>query len=166
MNQTTGTKQGSLSRSTRLGCPDHHRMAINRQHRRRGQSGPSHVGLAQSVGLSRCRHSRYGFVLAERHVASTFLRPFARRALPRFVALMDALTPGRSALRILMRDNELRPVPSRSPCFMHRIFPPFRLQPPVAASRTWFGFVRELTARSADRIPSLGTRASLGLRHD
>ena len=109
MNQTTGTKQGSLSRSTRLGCPDHHRMAINRQHRRRGQSGPSHVGLAQSVGLSRCRHSRYGFVLAERHVASTFLRPFARRALPRFVALMDALTPGRSALRILIRDNERRP---------------------------------------------------------
>ena len=28
-------------------------------------------------------------------IASIFLRPFARRALPRFNALMDALTPGR-----------------------------------------------------------------------
>ncbi len=79
------------------------------QHRRCGQSEPSYVCLTQSVVASRCRHSRYGVVLAVRHVSSTFLRPFARRALPRFLARMDALTPGRSILRILIRDIELRP---------------------------------------------------------
>ena len=79
------------------------------KHRRWGQSEPSHVCLAQSVVLSRRRHSRYGLGLAVRHVSSTFLRPFAPRALPRFLARMDALTPGRPALRILIRDNEHRP---------------------------------------------------------
>jgi len=41
--------------------------------------------------------------------ASIFLHPFAPPALLGFVATMGALTPGRSALRILIRDNELRP---------------------------------------------------------
>lgn len=36
---------------------------------------------------------------------------------------------------------------------MYQTFRPFRLQPPVAASRAWSGLARELTARSADRIP-------------
>jgi len=99
------------------------------------------------------RHLRCGGIQAVAHVASTFLRPFAPPALPGFHATMDALTPRRPALRILIRDNEHRPVPSRSPCFMRQTFPPFRLQPPVAASETWFGFLSELTARSADRIP-------------
>jgi len=36
---------------------------------------------------------------------------------------------------------------------MYPTFRPFRLQPPVAASGSWFGFFPELTARSADRIP-------------
>jgi hypothetical protein len=36
---------------------------------------------------------------------------------------------------------------------MDQTFRPFRLQPPVAASRAWSGFARELTARSIDRIP-------------
>ena len=65
--------------------------------------------LAQSVVLSRCRHSHYGGSLASRHGTSTFLRSFARRALPRFIARMNALTPERPALRILIRDNERRP---------------------------------------------------------
>jgi hypothetical protein len=38
--------------------------------------------------------------------ASTFLHPFAPPALPGFDAPMDALTPSRQVLRILMRDNE------------------------------------------------------------
>ena len=79
------------------------------QHRHLNQSEPSHMCLAQSVVLSRCRHSRYGNSLASRHGTSTFLRSFARRALPRFIARMNALTPERPALRILIRDNELRP---------------------------------------------------------
>jgi hypothetical protein len=38
--------------------------------------------------------------------ASTFLHPFAPLALPSFDAPMDALTPSRRVLRILIRDNE------------------------------------------------------------
>lgn len=39
-------------------------------------------------------------------LSSTFLRPFAPSALPDFSATMDALTPARRVLRILIRDNE------------------------------------------------------------
>ena len=76
---------------------------------------------------------------------------------------MGTLTPGRPVLCVFMRNNELRPVPSRSPCFMHPTFRPFRLQPLVAVPGPWSGFDPELTARSADRIPR-GTMASIGLR--
>jgi hypothetical protein len=96
------------------------------------------------------------------HLASISLRPFAPPALTGFFATMDALTPERPALRILIRDNEHRPVPFRSPCFTHQIFPPFRLQPPVVASGTWFGFGSEPTAQSADCIPSSGPERRLG----
>ena len=60
--------------------------------------------------------------------------------------------------------HELRLFPDRSPCFMCRTFPPFRLQPPVAVPGDRSGFVPEPTARPAGRIP-LGTKASLGLHH-
>ena len=42
---------------------------------------------------------------------STFLHPFAPRALPRFFALTDALTPAQGALRTLTRGNEHPPYP-------------------------------------------------------
>jgi hypothetical protein len=133
-------------------------------HRRRGLAEPSHVCLAQTVGLSRCRHSRHGAVRSACHAASTFLRPFARRALPRFLAPMDALTPGRPALRILIRDNELRPCTRPGlPASYYRTLRPFRLQPPAAASGlVWFdpGAYRAV----CQPHPFLGTRASLGLR--
>jgi len=49
----------------------------------------------------------HGFVFVlYRHLASTFLRPFAPQPLRRFFATMDALTPVRRVLRILIRDNE------------------------------------------------------------
>ena len=54
---------------------------------------------------------------------SLFLRPFAPRALPRFLAPMDALTPRR-----------LTSAPG-SPCFTHACFPPFRLHTPDAPRR-------------------------------
>ena len=134
------------------------------QHRRRGQSEPSHVCLAQSVVLSRCRHSRYGLVLVVRHVPSTFLRPFARRALPRFLARMDALTPGRPVLRALLRGNErrawLRPgllvsciKPSGRSASNHLLPPP---GPSLVSTRS---LPRGLPTASLS-----GTLASLGLR--
>ncbi len=96
--------------------------------------------------------------------APTSLHPFAPPALPGFVAIMGALTPGRSALRILIRDNELRPyLRPGLPVLRHQTFRPFRLQPPVVASRFRSGFDLELTAWSGRPHPFLGTRASLGL---
>ena len=55
------------------------------------------------------RHYRwFVFVRYVLHL-STFLRPLTPRALPRFFATMDALTPARPVLRLLIRQNERRP---------------------------------------------------------
>ena len=62
-------------------------------------------------------HGRWWHRPVGSHV-STFLHPFARRALPRFLATMGVLTPGRLSS------------PPRSPCFTWLAFRPFRLQPP------------------------------------
>jgi hypothetical protein len=58
-----------------------------------------HCGLALDDGGVWAVHRR----------TSISLRPFAPRALPRFIATMDALTPVRPVLRILIRDIERRP---------------------------------------------------------
>jgi hypothetical protein len=95
---------------------------------RRGRSGRG----------SRERHCDRGvFPWFGRHV-SISLHPFAPPELPGFVATMSALTPER---RLFVHESrtlatgqsgvtahEHRPVPFRSPCFMDRIFQPFRLQ--------------------------------------
>ncbi len=76
-------------------------------------------------GFSRLRspfgHFRgFHFVLRGLH-ASTFLRPFAPRELPRFFATMDALTPARGALRTQHKRNEHPPWPGQvSPVHMTR----------------------------------------------
>ena len=133
-------------------------------HQGRGQFEPSHVCLTQSVVLSRRRHSAYGLSLAVHRVASTFLRPFAPRALPRFVARMDALTPGRPALRILIRDNEHRPC-THPGLLVSCIEPSDRsasnhLMPPAG-----FGLVFPRSLPRGLSTASLsGTTASLGLR--
>ena len=142
-------------------------------HRRGGQSVPGHVCLVQSVVLSRCRHSRYGGCLVARHVTSIFLHPFAPPALPGFLATMGALTPGRAALRILIRDNELRPA-IRSGLFASCIESSRRSVSNHLLSPPEFSLVlfRKLTARSADRIPCSGPGRHLGFafrlqaRHD
>jgi len=135
------------------------------QHRRRAQSGPSHVCLVQSVVLSRCRHLRYGGALIACHVPSTFLRPFARRALPRFLARMDALTPERPVLRTLIRGSERRTC-LRSGLLASCAKPSDRsasnhLLPPLGLDLVLPGSLpRSLSAASLS-----GTTASLGLRH-
>jgi hypothetical protein len=59
--------------------------------------------------FSPCGHCRrFDFAHYLLH-AFTFLRPLALRALPRFLATMDALTFARSVLRLLIRQNERRP---------------------------------------------------------
>ena len=63
--------------------------------------------------LSHFWHSRGWRLLAHRSPASTFLRPFAPRALPRFLATMGALTPAQGALRTHTRGNEHPPLPGQ-----------------------------------------------------
>ena len=66
---------------------------------------PTHC-LGFSRLFSPAGHSQGVRFVLHRHFTSTFLRPFAPRKLPRFFANMDALTPVRRVLRILIRDNE------------------------------------------------------------
>jgi hypothetical protein len=58
--------------------------------------------------LSHFWHSRGWKPIAHRSPASTFLRPFAPRALPRFHATMDALTPAWLALRHTSHEHQPR----------------------------------------------------------
>ena len=60
--------------------------------------------------LSPFGHSRGWKPISHKSPASTFLRPFAPRALPRFLATMDALTPARLALRTHSKGNEHQPL--------------------------------------------------------
>ena len=63
--------------------------------------------------FSRLRHYHGDHFTLYRHRTSTFLRPFAPRPLRRFPAIMDALTPDRRALRVLIRGNELPSCPDQ-----------------------------------------------------
>ena len=54
-----------------------------------------HVCRKRSAGASPSGHSRGGIMDRVAMHTSTFLRPFAPRALPRFDATMSALTPAR-----------------------------------------------------------------------
>ena len=63
--------------------------------------------------FSRLRHCHGDRFTLYRHRTSTFLRPFAPRPLRRFFATMDALTPNRRALRVLIRGIELPSCPDQ-----------------------------------------------------
>jgi hypothetical protein len=124
---------------------------------------PRHVRVDRSGAVSRCGHYyRWVFRRLERHV-STFLHPFAPPALPGFFATLGALTPGRPALRLLIRDNEHRLWRRPGlPAFCHRIFRSFRLQPPpVAPTRIWV--LRWRAYRTTSLWPPFQGHASLGL---
>jgi len=119
-----------------------------------------------SGGCSRERHC-HRFVISFPwlgHHASIFLHPFAPPALPGFLATMGALTPERSVLRILIRDNERRPYAAQV-SLLHVSNRPI-IPSPTTVSRlpngTWFvsGAYRAICRPH----PFLGTRASFGLR--
>ena len=104
-------------------------------------------------------HSRHGHRLRFRphqRPASTFLRPFAPRALPRFITTMATLTPARSALRLTTSLNTDR-TPGRSRRLMHPTFPSFRRQPPDGLRHRFC----TLPLRVTDFLPS----GRSGLRH-
>jgi len=67
--------------------------------------------LSGLFSRGRPRHCRRSSRLVMLHgrCVSTFLHPLAPRALPRFHATMDALTPARLALRTLLKGSEHQP---------------------------------------------------------
>jgi hypothetical protein len=128
---------------------------------------PSPSGQDLSGASSPFGHCFQFVFLRVGHRVSTSLRPFAPPALPGFFATMDALTPGRPALRILIRDSEHR-LDCRPglPAFCHRAFRSFRLQPPlVAPGHVFWGFLRRAYRTTSPWPPFLRGRASFGLRH-
>jgi hypothetical protein len=84
-------------------------------------------GLWRRVCPRHCRRS-IGLVIRHRLHASTSLRPLAPRALPRFIATTDALTPAGRLFGPV--GHEHRPGPDGSPCLSSPHFQPFRPQPP------------------------------------
>ena len=149
-------------------CASFHSVFQSRQHAPAVETDGSahpHRERTSPTCFSRHRHCRRAVARSLIHSASISLHPFAPRALPRFIATTDALTPERPVLRVLIRGNERRACfPLRSPCFPYQTFQPFCLQPLVVAPGTWSGFDPELTARNLSVASLSGTLASLGLR--
>src|SRR5688572_5303534 len=75
-------------------------------HAQRARMSPACVAIGTGAGID-----SGGMALPR----VTFLRPLAPRALPRFLATTDALTPVRAALRLHGSMNTDRPFPNRSP---------------------------------------------------
>ena len=94
------------------------------------------------------RHCRRSNSLVRVHVpcVSTFLPPLAPRALARFVATMEALTPAQRLFG--PSGHEHRSGPGGSPCLLRPHFQPFCPQPPrrlnhAICSRSQFVSVRD-----------------------
>jgi len=91
---------------------------------------PSVADLSSLFSLGRPRHyrrSKLAFVIRHGRSTSTFLRPLAPRALPRFVATTDALTPAGRFFGPC--GHEPRAVPGGSPCLSPTHVQPFCSQP-------------------------------------
>ena len=126
---------------------------------------PSPAGQGASGACSPCGHGLQSVSLRVGHRVSTFLHPFAPPELPGFLATMGALTPGRPALRILIRDIEGRLVRRPGlPVSCHRTFRSFRLQTPTVVPAPFWVLYAGLTGPPRGGRPVEG-RASLGLRH-
>jgi len=89
--------------------PNHSRV-VNRGGSAMG-SVSSHALEEESPACLASRHSHWLRFYPVLTYLSTFLPPFAPRALPRFFALTGALTPAQGALRTLTRGNEHPPYP-------------------------------------------------------
>ena len=92
-----------------------------------GPSVPDLSSLFSLSCLSHYRRSSLSFVIPHGRSSSTFLRPLAPRALPRFLATTNALTPlGRFFGPC---GHERRSDPEGSPCLSRPHFQPFCSQP-------------------------------------
>ena len=107
-----------------------HPRVEGRQHARRPDRGfdPGPSGRSLSRLRSPCGHWHGGRSRRSVHPTSTFLHPFAPRALSRFLATMGALTPGRLSS------------PPRSPCVTGTAF--LTIPPPITLRDAAVPFTR------------------------
>jgi len=77
---------------------------------------------------------------------------------------MDALTPGRPALRFFEHEHRLVCRPGL-PVLCHRTFRSFRLQPPTVAPGHFWGFLCRAYRTTSPWPPFSRGHASIGLRH-
>jgi hypothetical protein len=97
------------------------------------------------------------FTPAQQH-SSTFLRPFAPRALPRFLATMDALTPARGALRTPTSGNEHPPLPGQV-SLVHMALPSLH----SVTNHPTRPVIAFLLPTQRDRLPEPGLRPATSL---
>ena len=118
---------------------------------------PSFVDVSGLLRLVCPSHSRQSNCLVISHglYASTFLHPLAPRALPRFSATTDALTPTRRLLGPCGQEH--RSAPGGSPCLPRPHFQPFCPQPPRHLSHGICAGSRFVSAR----VRTPGNRTSL-----
>jgi hypothetical protein len=104
---------------------------------------------------SRCRHYRRCLFRCSAFHASTFLPPLTPRALPRFLATTEALSPSGRGSSGLSSGHERRSFPDRDPWFMSLQLPTI-LSPPTprtpAPALTALPQVRSRICRSRFRI--------------
>jgi hypothetical protein len=93
-----------------------------RPHRMFHPSPFCQTGFSRLFSPARAGHFPGAFFIRCAHRTSTFLHPFAPRALPRFFATAGALTPAQGALRTLIRGNEHPPCPGQV-SLIHRTRP-------------------------------------------
>ena len=138
--------------------------AVNMRSVQTDGSAHPHRERTSPTCFSRHRHCRRAVARSLIHSASISLHPFAPRALPRFIATTDALTPERPVLRVLIRGSERRAC-FRSGLLASRIKPSSRsasnhlLSPPGPGLVLTRSLPRDLSVASLS-----GTLASLGLR--
>ena len=123
-------------------------------------------GLHTCVALHRFEsrgHSRCVFPSCLLFVVSTFLPPLAPRALPRFSATTEALSPSGRGSSGLLQTMNAAPSPDRGPRFMSLQLPTI-LSPPTLCTPVPALTVSPQVRPRSCRIPSrVGFR--LGLRH-
>ncbi len=111
-------------------------------------------GLFSLGRPSHYRRSILAFVMRHGLSTSTFLRPLAPRALPRFFATTDALTPAGRFFGLC--GHEPRSVPGGSPCLSRTHVQPFCSQPlhrPSPGISVRSRFISARVCQPADPVP-------------
>src|SRR5207253_11026886 len=124
---------------------------------------PCPPGTDLSVLWSRCRHCRRCLFRCSVFHASTFLPPLAPRALPRFCATTEALSPSGHGSSGLPQTMNAVPSPDRDPRFMSLQLLTI-LSPPTPCTPVLRSLSRRRPGRGVAVLPSrVGFRSGLHL---